>query len=568
MRRLPSTQRFMWLPTLTALLMIPLATVHAQQGIDYSISNEFRYGTGERYEQEVPIGKEYLENMFNTRVYAGDFTLGFRLEVDKPREYGRDTIGLKEYFGEFQRDNLRVRGGMFYNLLGRGLLMNTFESRPLGFDTETEGVKIDYRSQDVSAQAFGGIMNYTDILTFTRTEQYLLRGISGEVHPLKEIGVGGSFMTASGRKTPSGFTRPFDAYMREAFLDANYSGLRAYLNYADKRTQLDSADRARTTSLRYGYATYGLLGYSNSDVGVTAEYKNYRYDLVEPNEQNASGRATRALPFQNGPTLILEHDKTLLARNPHAIDFSDELGFQLETLLYPKDGLTVTLVANGGSRHNAWQAKLVKDSAGVNKTVYERINAAPLSFPELKDIRYSPFWEVFAHGEYEVSDRQTFAIGIQRKDNILYGEGNGDVAPSSETYKASTLMLESISSVGQADNLHAILELQQVYDSKKALPATDSTAEFDGMYKNVLLTLEYTHSPRWAVNGRLEWTTTDHEQGGRRLWPVLGATYRIGTAHTVGLQYGAERGGVVCTGGVCRLINPFNGVRLTVTSKL
>jgi hypothetical protein len=84
----------------------------------------------------------------------------------------------------------------------------------------------------------------------------------------------------------------------------------------------------------------------------------------------------------------------------------------------------------------------------------------------------------------------------------------------------------------------------------------------------VLLTLEYSRSPRWSVNTRVEWTTTNKEQGGRRIWPVIGGTYRIGDAHTVGLQYGAERGGVVCTGGVCRLINPFDGFRFTVTSTL
>jgi hypothetical protein len=131
-------------------------------------------------------------------------------------------------------------------------------------------------------------------------------------------------------------------------------------------------------------------------------------------------------------------------------------------------------------------------------------------------------------------------------------------------------MLESITSLNESDNLHAIVELQHVYDSKKATSAIDSLgiASFDGKYNNVLATVEFSHSPQWAVNGRLEWTTTTHEQGGRRLWPVVGATYRIGTAHTIGIQYGAERGGVVCTGGVCRLINPFSGFRFTVVSKL
>lgn len=554
----------------TAFVLTALAAsvAYAQDGMQYSISNEFRYGTGERFEQDLPFHKEYLENMLNTRIYTGDFTIGFRVEVDKPREYGRDTIGLKEYYAEFKRDNLRVRAGTFYNLIGRGMVMNTFESRPLGFDTQTEGVKLDYGSDQFSVAALGGIMNYTDILTFSRTEQYLLRGASGEVRPLKEIAVGGTYLVASGRKTPGGFVRPFDAYLREGYVDANVSGLRAFINYADKRTQNDSVERSRTTSLREGYGLYGLLGYSNADVGVTAEYKNYRFDLVEPNEQTTGSRSTRALPFQNPPNLLAEYDKTLLARNPHAIDFSDELGFQLETLLYPADGLTVTLVGAGGSRHDAWEGKQVTDTAGTSRTVYTRLNSAPLSFPELKDVRYSPYWEAYVHGEYEVNDDMTLALGLQRRDNVLYGVSNGEAPSSSETYKATTLLLESVTSLSAADNLHAIVEMQRVYDSKKVTLADSAHAAYSGIFNNVLLTVEYSRAPTWSVNGRLEWTTTDKEQSGRRLWPVIGGTYRIGTSHTVTLQYGAERGGVVCTGGVCRLINPFNGFRLIVKSNL
>lgn len=569
LRHLLSPNRYLLLLTLIALVA-PTRATYAQNPVDYSISNEFRYGIGDRFEQEREIHRDYLENLFNARMYVGDFTVGFRLQADRPREYGRDTLGIKEYYAEFRRDNLRVRGGTFYHLVGRGMVINTFESRPLGFDTQTEGVKLDYESPEFSASAFGGTMNYTDILTFARTEQYLLRGASGEARPMKEIGVGGSYLVASGRRTPSGFTRTFDAYLREAYLNVNTGGLRGFLNFADKRTQADSVERSRTTSLREGYGVYGLLGYSADDFGLTAEYKNYRFDLLEPNEQGTGSRSTRALPFQNAPNLIPEYDKALLARNPHAIDFSDEVGFQLEGLLYPVDGMTVTLQAAAASRHNAWTAKRVTDTAGNAKTVYDRVNASPISFPELKDVRYSPYWELFAHGEYELNEDVTVALGVQRKDNVIYGEGNGEVAPSSETYKATTLMLESIMSLTATGSLHTILELQQVFDSKKSTPGNDSLgiAPYEGKFKNVLLTLEYSSSPKWSANARLEWTTTDKEQGGRRLWPVVGGTYRIGGTHTVGVQYGAERGGVVCTGGVCRLINPFSGFRLTVTSKL
>jgi len=540
--------------------------LHAQeQSLQSAISNEFRYGIGQRFNQEKKETKEYLENLFNTRLYLGDFTVGFRFQIDKPREYGPDTVGIKEYYAEFRRDGLRARAGTFYNLVGRGLVFNSFESRPIGYDTQTEGVKLDYESDVFSAGAFGGLLNYADILTPTRVEPYLIRGASGEVRPIPEVGLGGSFLAASGRRSTS-FTRPFDAYLREAYISATSNGFRGYLNFADKRTPLDSTLMTRYDSADYGYGAYAMLGYSNESFGVTAEMKNYRFGLGDPDQLQNTTRPTRALPFQNPPSLVPEYDKTLLARNPHAPDYSDEVGFQLETLLYPTDALTVTLVGAGGSRHNSWEARL--DTAGSK--YFARVNDAPLSFPELKDISYSPYWEIYGHGEYVLSDDITVALGLQHRDNVVYHEGRGDAAsgPGAEIYRSSTAMLESITSLTDRDNIHAILEMQTVFDSQKETHANDSTEAFDGKFNNILLTLEYSRSPRWAVNTRIEYTTTKDEQGGRQWWPVVGATYRIGNAHTIGAQYGAERGGVVCTGGVCRLINPFDGFRLTVVSKL
>jgi hypothetical protein len=544
-----------------------LSTVaQAQEPIQYSVSNEFRYGIGEQFPANNPVRKEYLENLLNTRIYAGDFTLGFRVQVDKPREYGRDTVGITEYYAEFRRSGLRARGGTFYHLIDRGLIFNTFESRPLGFETRTQGVKLDYEQKEFGASAFGGLLNYPDINSSSRIEEYLVRGASGEVRPVTGLAAGGSFVSATGLRSKTGFTREFDAYLRQLFLRAGYEGLSAHFSIADKRSVIDSAVRATTSSTGYGTGLYSMLGYQAEVGGLTAEYKNYRFDIVEPSEINSGTRPTRALPFQYPPTLIPEHDKTLLARNPHVVDMNDELGFQVEALLHPADDLNFTLLATAGSRHNAWSFDSVNGAAR-----FVRQNNAPRAFPELKDIRYSPYWEAFLGGEYAASDELSFGFGLQRRDNVLYFEPTSvGLSGTTELYKATTLMLESSADLGSANNLHAIVELQRVFDSKKATPAIDSLgiAAYEGKFYNALVTLEYSQSPSWAVNARVEVSTTDKEEGGRQVWPVVGGTYRIGDAHTVGLQYGSERGGVVCTGGVCRFINPFTGVRFTVVSKL
>lgn len=567
------TGRFPVLLLLLTMLLCSGTDRMGAQNVDYSIANEFRYGIGEQYQNDDAEKKEYLENLFNTRLYIGDLRLGFRAQIDRPREFGPDTVGITQYYAEFSRNNLTARGGTFYSLVGQGLVFNTFESRPVGFNTLTEGVNIDYKVKQFKAGVYGGTMDYADILGSNRVESYLLRGAWGEGKPIDEITLGTSYLAASGEKARGGFANAFDAYLREGYVGANVEGFSALFNWADKRTAgLDSTAQALTSSDLYGTGWYGKLAYTGSTFSVITEYKDYRFDLVEPPDRDVSSRATRALPFQNAPTLVPEHDKTLLARNPHTIDFNDEVGLQVTGLIYPWENLTLSILATAASRHAAYDPVVVVDTFGVESLEFEPVDDELLSFPKLSDERYSPYWEVYAQADYQASDDLALVFGLQRKENTIYYDRLQVEIPvsSNEIYEMTTALAEATLGLSNRHYLHAILEVQSAYESKKETDGNDSLgiAPDDGRFINTLLTLEFSRSPIWSANARVEWSSTDKEQDGRQLWPVIGGTYRIGRAHTIGAQYGWERGGVVCTGGVCRFINPFTGFRLIITSKL
>ena len=567
---------------LSAMLLGLLSTTSetSAQSVDFSVANDFRYGIGKQFKNEEEERKEYLENLFNGRVNIsnnlGNLLLGFRVELDKPREVGLDTTGLTQYFAEIRKDGLTARGGTFYQLVGTGLVMNTFESRPIGFNTQILGGNIDYKRKEFKAGVYGGTMSYADIVKEGRVEDYVLRGAWGEGSPIDEIKFGASFLSATGLKKRGVFSNDFDAYLREGYIEGNYEGFTALYNWADKRSSIDSGTAALSSSTNYGTGWYGKFGYTGDLFGVTAEYKDYRFDLVKPKPAIDPNRETRALPFQNGPTLVPEHDKTLLARNPHTIDFSDEVGFQFSGLVVPTDALTLSFLATAASRHAAYDPVVVTDTFGVESLEYELVGGKRLAFPELKDGRYSPYWEVFLQGEYQLNDDISLVLGVQRKDNVIYYDKLSVEAPATEEfYRTFGGLVESTITLWQGNSLHAILEAQHVFDSEKDTEGNDSLGikASDGRYINTLLTLEFTRSPRWSANVRVEWSSIDNEQinsegEDRHIWPVVGGTYRIGRSHTIGAQYGWERGGIVCTGGVCRFINPFTGFRLSIASKL
>ncbi len=357
----------------------PLA---AQPDLDYSIKNEFRYGVGEQPDGDGTETKEYLENLFNTRFFVGDFRFGFRAQIDRPREFGPDTTGITEYFGEFKKDELKVRAGTFHNLVGQGMVFHTFERRPVGFNTLAEGVNAEYADNRLKAGVFGGTIDYADIVGNNTVEAYLVRGAWGEGRPIDEVTVGTSFLAATGERTRTGFRQEFDAYLREGWVEANAGPLSAIFNWADKRTAgFDSARRALTSSTLYGTGWYGQLTYTGDLFSLTGEYKDYRFDLVDPSEREVATRATRALPFQNAPTLVPEHDKTLLARNPHTMDFSDEIGFQFSGLVYPVDDLILSFLFSAASRHSAFDAVVVTDTFGIESIDHRLPAHTPPSSP-------------------------------------------------------------------------------------------------------------------------------------------------------------------------------------------
>ncbi|MBL0333525.1 MAG: hypothetical protein IPP65_12035 [Chlorobi bacterium] len=530
--------------------------------ITYSIANEFRAGAGSQFDTDNnELKKEYLENVFNTKFNIGNFNFGFKAELDKPREQGRDTIGISSYFVEFTKDNIKARGGNFYNLIGRGLVMNTYESRPIGFNTETQGAKVDYEDENISASLFGGILSYAPIIHNSRFDDYLLRGGSGEYRPISEIALGGSYLAVSALKNKF-LQVPYETFLREGYLKANYDNLSCFFNYAYKNSPLDSSAISDLNGAPInGYGIYGMLGYNNEDFGLNFEYKDYSFDIVHPDLQQNPPLSTRVLPIQQPPTLIPEHDKALLARNPHQQEVNDEVGIMVSGSYNVNEKLSFSGVFSAGSRHFGYNL--------VNNILVKSVAESRI-LPSFSDSIYSPYSEIFLSSEFKLNSELSFIGGVQLKKNYIYTEPASTHPSKTEKNESTTLMLASFIELSESTELHAILELQQAFESKKKAvkDTVINTIEFDGHFNNIYLVFEYTASSKLSFNSRIEYSTVKNEQNQQSLWPVLGFTYRIGNTHNFGLQYGSERGGVVCTGGVCRTVNPFTGFRVNLTSKL
>ncbi len=520
------------------------------QEIATSIFNSLKFGKGFEFigESRKKQKKEYFENFSDVRIFIPKTTVGFRIEYSKPPEYGLDFVGLKKKYVEFESYGLNFRAGDFYTLFARGLSLNLFENRNLAFDNGMEGIRVKYENDFLRAQLVGGDLNFFEPLSLylltNRIEKYKIRAGSIEISPVKNLTLGTNYVWSEG-KLP-GLISQFDTIevnIPEFFIKSRLGSLDLFVSYAIKRTSLGGKDTAKGSGL------YTSLSYSNEGFGVTFEFKDYRFDIVDPLRKSDPFRPTRTLPFQNPPIVHKEHLFSLTQRNPHVVDFNDEVGFQFDAFFNLSDGVNLNANFAMASRHFDFE---------LNQTTfqYEKKKIGSDLVPSLNKLR-SPFWEIYLELEYFFPNNSDsyLRFGINRRSETTNDQMNfyNPIQP----LRLTTFPLEIQYVWSDKISSKLISESQWVFH----FPQSEK-------YYNHLLAASTTLNSMITFGFRFEFTTNKFEEENRKNWLVVEGGMRISTNHTLIITYGKERGGTVCSNGICRQVLPFDGFRLSLSSNI
>lgn len=547
---------------LILLFLISVSAVSWAQKLDVkaSLNNVFRYGNGKENNTISEYSKEYLENLGDARLKVNDFVFGMRYEISDPIEYGNDFKGIRKRYLEYNNlsENLSLRVGDFWDIVGRGLTMNVFEDRGLAFDTGIDGLRVAYKRTfgdkepvKIKAQILGGDINYTDFLNLKRSETYKVRDGNFEISPLKNLSFGMNYVYAKGvvmandLKTLTNIT----AELPEGYMSLNYKDLNFFYSYAHKRVSTEANSLYPKSINSFGNGMYSSLSYSKSGLGITLEYKNYRFDLVSPDQRDRT-RPTKMMPFQNPPTALKEHTSTLISRNPHVVDFNDEVGSQLDIVLAPSDKLTMNLNLGMASRHYEFY--------NVDTTGYQykwnRIDRYNNFLPSLRD-QLSPFWEAYFETEYYATNKLYMKVAYSKQFETIYNDEN---PLASERIINSTIPVEIRYSLTKDYTLKMIFENQWTHNTTHAT-TPDYTSQF--------VALSLSKSPELTMTVNSEFTSDKDDPTGKTNWLSGEVSYKVTPTNILTVSYGSEKGGLKCTNGICRYVYPFNGLRLTLSSK-
>ena len=264
-----------------------------------------------------------------------------------------------------------------------------------------------------------------------------------------------------------------------------------------------------------GHATFVGVTVSKWGWSLLAQYADYAYNQVTP--------------MQNPPTTYREVGPRLLqSRDPHVLNIPDEVGVQAELSGSIGENTFVMGHYNANSHHN------------------DEDESIPL--PKLEE-KFRPFWEMFGNVEHYFDGGQEVYVEV----------GANEEAATEWQKRLWTQVRANFPFKGSQE---IEFETEQLFIKDKL--------KNDEKYHDMLYSVSWVPNRSFSINAAVQFTDDEalQKREGNQ-WISGEAAWKFsGGKHRAILFYGSERGGLKCSNGVCRQVQAFSGLRLTLETSL
>ncbi|RLJ67346.1 hypothetical protein CLV86_0843 [Lacinutrix venerupis] len=512
--------------------------------------------------------------------FLDNFTVGLQVESYEPLplinyypEYNDTQIAT--YYANYRNKTLDVTAGYFYEQFGSGLLLRAFEERQLGLNTALRGGRIKYNPTeylDVTAlygqQRVAFDVSESDIFGFDTNfdfaKAFEIKGFSRLNLGLSYVGKKEDFTPPVDEFDPTNefdttdFPEMINSY--SARLDVDFGNVYFKTEYALKGEDVSYIPPALPgTGIiegKYfdGNALLFTAGYSKKGLGVSNTFRRME-NMIFTAEREAKNISSTEFQFnmQNVnylPTLTKQQDYSLANiyiynTQPGLFlqNFGGQAGeigntldifynFKKGSLLGGKYGTKFTmnfsywalLEAEFDQAESTYEAEFLKFGKRLNRDINFEVRK-----------RFSKNW----------SSIFTYVNTIVDKGVALGGNlgTDGDIK----------------SQVAIADITHKLGNGKSIRIEAQHLWTKDDKKNWAGG------TLEY------VASRKLAFYVTDIYNYGNDIEEDQNHYYNIGGSFTKGatrvaLNYGRQRGGLLCVGGVCRFVPENTGLTLNLST--
>jgi len=569
---------------LQLILLIQLGSFfHQLPAADLNWNLGLSSWTGRGNQLDIPY--DYTENYLTFNADLATWSARFELEYSQPPEYGYEFTGLRRFWLTYSGDRHTLEIGDIGAVFGRGLALNLYEDQSIDFDNIPRGLRLnslltenleldllagmkneyrfyspssnlrepdglnDFRIAGLQLGYSGPSINTAPFLIISQIESdYLWHELDPDQNSLST-----SVVTQTMRVVQLGLSQAIYQDVWDGFLELSLQqkGLDYPIVSQEIMTTPDqiSIETLESTERLRGDAVYAQLNWYPEWFTAMFEYKRYSYGREAATEKrDPLKQATKPLPWQIGPTGIRQHDINLLGNVTHPVDYGDEVGFNLEIRKYFGFSWSATL-----------NASIVSQLGELGDD-----GETGLFFPTT-DIAYSPWQEVFTEVEY-IGESLSNRMFLAYTRAVLSGSTAAEITshvtfvPAYFSWHPSDILVLSTVLEFQASDLTA--EAYETVD-----PPAESAGDHAYTSTHVIFSVDFQH--RYSAS--LIWDTSDDaalvredSDPGRQHWVSTEISVKPTDKIWLRASYGKEKGGVRCTGGVCRVLNPFEGFRVSL----
>ena len=537
-------------------LFAPSATLQAQELSLGNISGSFQSDTQWYFEDSLisaqTVDENVRSNTFMQLTYQrGNLSAGIRYEA-----YLNPLLGFRgEYEGQgiayrfatYKSDKVELTVGNFYDQFGSGMIFRAYQEWTLGIDNSIDGVrvKLNLLPGFYIKALTGRQRKFWDksagLLRGTDAEWFLHESFPTLTENNWRISIGGSFMSRFLEDDDVNLILPENVSTYGGRISVSKGKFNLNGEYAYK---INDPINKNLFNYNPGHGLYLNASYNTKGLGIIATVK--RVDNLDfRSERNP---LVEELTVNFLPPTTLQHTYRLSTLYPYATQPQGEFGGQIDviykiprkTAIGGKYGTQITL--NASVIH------------GLTKRYTDSVFAYEVDFappPNNEKLYFSDF-------NIEVSRRLSKKLKVTMNYiNLFYNKG--------------------VIELGDEDNSQDSVGINIVVAefTYKIKPKHTIRGELQGMFTNakwdedqgdwVMALLEYSIRPNLFFSVFDEWNYGNPEQGRRPHYFNASTAYRFG-ANRVSLGFGRQRAGLLCVGGICRVVPASTGVTLSVTS--
>jgi len=519
---------------------------------------------GQYYQEDSIINAALPEHLYGFNGFAninyqkGDFRAGIRYESylntleGYPTSFSGTGIGYR--YLSWKNDNVGITIGNFYDQFGSGMIFRAYEERQLGIDNSLDGIRLIYQPVNglylkgmVGKQRhvfMDGLVNGNGIIRAFDSELNLNELLDSSNSWKFKATIGGSFVSKFNTdNNTSFFDLPKNVGASSIRLNLRYNKIRFSGEYVHKINDPypDNQDSRFNYIYKNGEGVLLNLGYSTKGFAVDFSAKHMDNMLWRSTNVNV-GPTDLLIGYL--PALTKQHTYNLAATlYPYATNFYGEIAYQLDVLYkIPK-----------------------KSFFGGKYGTSIALNFATAHVPERNFI------------EDMESTRTSYTSSVfSRSDSILFQDFNVEI--KRKINKKLNISLNYFNFIFNDDAVKVANYYKMIYAQIAVMDLTykinrhhSLRFETQAMWTNedkgdwLFGQIEYTFSPHWYIAILDQYNSGNEDLKKRVHYGLISAGY-INGSHRFSFQYGKQRAGVFCVGGVCRAVPASNGLTFSFTS--